>query len=82
MDVLAAHGWDVWLLDVRGDGLHPTAETDKPAADRKPIVDTATAVRDVVSVVDYVMSRRHVDKSEPDGWSWGTAIMGLLHHDA
>ena len=50
---------------------------DKPAADNKPIVDTATAVRDVGSVVAYVMSRRHVDKVNLMGWSWGTAIMGL-----
>ena len=53
MDVLAAHGWDVWLLDVRGYGRSTRPpEMDKPAADNKPIVDTATAVRDVGSVVD------------------------------
>ena len=42
MDVLAAHGWDVWLLDVRGYGRSTRPpEMDKPAADNKPIVDTA-----------------------------------------
>jgi pimeloyl-ACP methyl ester carboxylesterase len=78
MDVLAAHGWDVWLLNVRGYGRSTRPpEMDKPAADNKPIVDTVTAVRDVGSVVDFVMSRRHVEKVNLMGWSWGTAIMGL-----
>jgi pimeloyl-ACP methyl ester carboxylesterase len=78
MNVLAAHGWDVWLLDVRGYGRSTRPqEMDKPAADNKPIVDTATAVRDVGSVVDFVMNRRHVEKVNLMGWSWGTHIMGL-----
>jgi pimeloyl-ACP methyl ester carboxylesterase len=78
MDVLAAHGWDVWLLDVRGYGRSTRPpEMDNPAPDNKPIVDTATAARDVSSVVDFVMSRRHVEKVNLMGWSWGTAIMGL-----
>jgi pimeloyl-ACP methyl ester carboxylesterase len=78
MDVLAAHGWDVWLLDVRGYGRSTRPpEMDKPAADNKPVVDTATAARDVGSVVDFVMSRRQVPKVNLMGWSWGTAIMGL-----
>jgi pimeloyl-ACP methyl ester carboxylesterase len=78
MDVLAAHGWDVWLLDVRGYGRSTRPpEMDKPAADNKPVVDTATAAGDVGSVVDFVMSRRHVEKVNLMGWSWGTTIMGL-----
>jgi pimeloyl-ACP methyl ester carboxylesterase len=78
MDVLAAHGWDVWLLDVRGYGRSTRPpEMEKPPADSKPVVDTATAARDVGSVVDFVMSRRQVRKVNLMGWSWGTAIMGL-----
>jgi pimeloyl-ACP methyl ester carboxylesterase len=78
MDVLAAHGWDVWLLDVRGYGRSTRPpEMDKPAGDNKPIVDTAMAVRDMGSVVDFVMARRHVEKVNLMGWSWGTHIMGL-----
>jgi pimeloyl-ACP methyl ester carboxylesterase len=78
MDVLAAHGWDVWLLDVRGYGRSARPpEMDKPAGDNKPIVDTATAALDVGSVVDFIKSRRHVEKVNLMGWSWGTAIMGL-----
>jgi pimeloyl-ACP methyl ester carboxylesterase len=78
MDSLAARGWDVWLLDVRGYGRSTRPpEMDKPAADNKPIVDTATAVRDVGSVVDFVKSHRQVQKVNLMGWSWGTAVMGL-----
>jgi pimeloyl-ACP methyl ester carboxylesterase len=78
MDLLAARGWDVWLLDVRGYGRSTRPlEMGKPAADNKPIVDTVTAVRDVGSVVDFVKGHRHVEKVNLMGWSWGTAIVGF-----
>ena len=78
MDILAARGWDVWMLDVRGysRSTRPAA-MDRPATDGKPIVDTATAARDVGSVVDFVMKRRNVAQVNLMGWSWGTSIMGL-----
>lgn len=78
MDMLAERGWDVWLLDVRGysKSTRPP-EMDHPAMDNKPIVDTATAAKDVGSVVDFVMQRRGVPKVNLMGWSWGTSIMGL-----
>jgi len=85
MDILAARGWDVWMLDVRGYSRSTRpAEMDRPAADSKPIVDTATAARDVASVVEFVMKQRGVPKVNLMGWSWGTSIMGLYtttHND-
>jgi pimeloyl-ACP methyl ester carboxylesterase len=78
MDILAARGWDTWLLDVRGYGRSTRPlEMDKPAADNGPIVDTATAARDLSSVVEFVRQRRRLDKVNLMGWSWGTAILGL-----
>ena len=78
MDMLAAQGWDVWLLDVRGYSRSTRpAEMAQPASDNKPIVDTATAARDVASVVEFVRKRRGVAKVNLMGWSWGTSIMGL-----
>lgn len=78
MDMLAARGWDVWMLDVRGYSRSTRPpEMDQPAADNKPLVNTATAAKDVGSVVDFVMKRRHVAKVSLMGWSWGTSIMGL-----
>ncbi|MGI4938958.1 MAG: alpha/beta hydrolase [Janthinobacterium lividum] len=85
MDILAARGWDVWMLDVRGYSRSTRpAEMDRPAADNKPLVDTAMAARDVASVVDFVMKQRGVGKVNIMGWSWGTSIMGLYtttHND-
>ena len=38
MDVLADHGWDVWLLDVRGYGRSTRPpEMDKPAETTNPL---------------------------------------------
>ncbi|HEY0203040.1 MAG TPA: alpha/beta fold hydrolase [Acetobacteraceae bacterium] len=85
MDILAARGWDVWMLDVRGYSRSTRPpEMDRPAADNKPLVDTAMAARDVASVVDFVMKQRGVSKVNIMGWSWGTSIMGLYtstHND-
>src|ERR1700712_476212 len=78
MDILAARGWDVWMLDVRGYSRSTRpAQMDRPPGESKPIVDTATASRDVASVVDFVMKQRGVPKVNLMGWSWGTSIMGL-----
>jgi pimeloyl-ACP methyl ester carboxylesterase len=85
MDLLAERGWDVWLLDVRGYGRSTRpSEMGQPAADHPPIVDTATAARDVGSVVEFIKRRRGVAKLDLMGWSWGTSIMGLYtstHND-
>jgi pimeloyl-ACP methyl ester carboxylesterase len=78
MDFLAAQGYDVYLVDVRGyGGSTRPAEMDKPAAENKPIADTITAVKDVGAAVDHILKRRNVSKINLMGWSWGTAIMGM-----
>ena len=77
MEYIAQHGYDVYLMDVRGYGrsTRPT-EMNEPAADNEPIVRTETAVKDVGAVVDFVLKRRDVSKINLMGWSWGTSIMG------
>lgn len=76
MDYIAAHGYDVYMLDVRGYGLSTRpAEMQKPAQDNPPIVTTAVASKDVGTVVDWVKRRRGIDKLNLIGWSWGTTIM-------
>src|SRR5712675_2849109 len=54
MDYLAARGYDVYLLDVRGYGrsTRPPEMADKPDA-HGPIVRGDTAVRDIGAVVDF-----------------------------
>jgi len=77
MEYIAQHGYDVYLVDVRGYGRSTRPpEMDKPAQDNEPIVRTATAVKDVGAAVDFIRKRRGVDKINLIGWSWGTTIMG------
>ena len=76
MDYIAAHGWDVYLVDLRGYGRSTRSpEMDQPAKDNPPIVTTDVAIRDVSAAVDYIMKRRSVPKISLLGWSWGTSIM-------
>lgn len=85
MDLLAARGWDVWLVDVRGysKSTRP-ASMDGPATEGTPVASTAEAARDVGAAVDFILQRRAVPKINVMGWSWGTSIMGLYtstHND-
>src|SRR6266850_8085245 len=76
MDYIAQHGWDVYLVDVRGYGRSTRPpEMDQPAASNPPIVTTDVAVKDVGSAVDFILQRRGVSKVNLMGWSWGTVIM-------
>lgn len=76
MDYIAAHGWDVYLLDLRGYGKSTRPpEMDRPAKDNPPIVTTDVAVRDVGAAVEFILKRRNVSKVSLLGWSWGTSIM-------
>ena len=77
MDYIARHGYDVYLLDLRGYGKSTRPpEMDRPAADHEPIVRSETAVKDVSAAVDFILKRRGVSKINLMGWSWGTSIMG------
>jgi pimeloyl-ACP methyl ester carboxylesterase len=76
MEYIAAHGWDVYMVDLRGYGRSTRpAEMEQPAQDNPPIVTTEVAIRDVGSAVDYILKRRNVAKVTLLGWSWGTSIM-------
>ena len=75
MDYIASHGYDVYLLDVRGYGQSTRPpQMNKPASDGAPFADTEDAMRDVDAVIDFVRERRGVDRVNLLGWSWGTAI--------
>src|SRR5215510_1826042 len=77
MEYIARHGYDVYLVDLRGYGKSTRpAEMDRPAADNEPIVRTEIAVKDVGAAVDFILTRRSVSKINLLGWSWGTTIMG------
>ena len=76
MDYIAQRGYDVYLLDVRGYGKssRPKEMSEKPEANG-PIVRAETAVKDIGSVVDFILKRRNIAKLNLLGWSWGTTLM-------
>jgi pimeloyl-ACP methyl ester carboxylesterase len=77
MDYIARHGYDVYLLDIRGFGRSTRPpEMDQPAQAHGPIVNTETAVKDFAATVDFILKRRGVSKLNLIGWSWGTSILG------
>jgi pimeloyl-ACP methyl ester carboxylesterase len=76
MDYIAQHGYDVYLLDVRGYGLSTRpAQMDRPAQENPPFATTEDAVRDVAAVVEFIRKKRGVERVNLIGWSWGTRIM-------
>lgn len=78
MDMIAARGFDVYLVDVRGYGRSTRPpEMSQPAAANKPIVSTEIAARDLGAAVDYILKKRGVAKIGVMGWSWGTSIAGM-----
>jgi len=77
MDFIAQHGFDVYLVDLPGYGKSARQpEMDQPAEAGQPVETTADAVRDYGAVVDWVLARRHLNKLDVMGWSWGTTIAG------
>jgi pimeloyl-ACP methyl ester carboxylesterase len=76
MDYIAARGYDVYLLDIRGYGksTRPKEMDDKPDANA-PVVRGVTAVKDISAVVDFILKRRSIPRLNLLGWSWGTTLM-------
>jgi len=85
MDYLAARGYDVYLLDLRGyGGSSRPPEMDQPAANNPPIVRTDTAIKDLASAIDHVLARRGINSLDVIGWTWGATIAGAYaaeHND-
>jgi len=73
MDHIAARGYDVYLLDLRGYGksTRPPEMAQSPDAN-PPLVRTETAVKDVAAAVDFILKRRAIPRLVLLGWSWGT----------
>lgn len=85
MDYLAARGYDVYLVDLRGYGRSSRPpEMDQPAPNNPPIVRTDTAIKDLGSAIDHVLARRQLQSIDVIGWSWGATIAGAYaaaHND-
>jgi pimeloyl-ACP methyl ester carboxylesterase len=79
MECIASHGYDVYLVDVRGYGASTRPlEMDRPALSNAPIVRADVAIRDVGSAVDFILERQNLKKINLIGWSWGTTLMGAF----
>jgi pimeloyl-ACP methyl ester carboxylesterase len=76
MDYIAERGFDVYLLDLRGYGRssRPKEMDEKPDAN-PAIVRGDTAVKDISTVVDFILKRRKITRLNLLGWSWGTTLM-------
>ena len=76
MDYIAARGYDVYLLDLRGYGksTRPKEMADKPEAN-PPLVRGDTAVKDISAAVDFILKRRNIPRVNLLGHSWGTTLM-------
>ena len=77
MDYIASHGYDVYLLDVRGYSKSTRPPSRWTACQPEPALRRhrgSHAHVDAV-VVEFVKKRRGIDKVNLLGWSWGTAIM-------
>ena len=85
MDLIAARGYDVWFVDVRGYGCSSRpAEMSQPASAGKPVVTSEVAAQDYGTAVDHVLKARGLAKLNVMGWSWGTVITGMYtstHND-
>jgi pimeloyl-ACP methyl ester carboxylesterase len=76
MEYIAARGYDVYLLDLRGYGKSTRPkEMGEDATKNPPLVRNDTAVKDIGTVVDFVLARRNIARVNLIGWSWGTALM-------
>jgi pimeloyl-ACP methyl ester carboxylesterase len=76
MEYIAGRGYDVYLLDLRGYGKSTRPkEMSEEAARNAPIVRGDTAVKDIGTVVDFVLARRSIPRVNLIGWSWGTTLM-------
>jgi len=76
MDYIAARGYDVYLLDIRGYGKSTRPkEMAEDAKNNPPIVRGDTAVKDIGTVVDFILARRSIPRLNLLGWSWGTTLM-------
>lgn len=75
MDYIAARGYDVYLLDIRGYGkaTRPPEMAERPE-ENPPVARADAALRDIGAVVDFILQRRGIARLCLLGWSWGTSL--------
>ena len=77
MDQLAAAGFDVYAVDIRGYGTSTRPPEIAEAVDpsTQP-VRIETAIRDLGTAIDYILESRQLDQLNLIAMSWGGSIAG------
>ena len=79
LDYLAAAGFDVFAVDVRGYGLSTRLdEMEVDGALNPPLVGTETGVADFTTAVDFVLNHRRLQKANIFAMSWGGTVAGAF----
>jgi pimeloyl-ACP methyl ester carboxylesterase len=75
MDYIAAQGWDVWLMDLRGFGgsTKPPAMS-LPPAEAPPIGRVAEEIADFAAVLEHIRRVRKIPSVNVLTWSWGAVV--------
>ncbi len=83
VDSVAERGFDAFTLDVRGFGRSTRPpEMKEPRGQNLPLVRAEQAMRDIDATVDYIRSKRKVDRVNIIGFSIGAswcALYSTLH---
>jgi pimeloyl-ACP methyl ester carboxylesterase len=76
MDYIAARGFDVWCMDLRGYGRssRPAAMGQPPEAN-PPLMRGAEALADIAAAAAHIRTARNLPSLTHMGWSWGCALM-------
>lgn len=74
---LAARGFNIYVIDVRGyGGSTRPAEMDAQPSAHPPLVRSNQAVRDIAAVVEWIERREHVSTVALFGWAAGAQWAG------
>ncbi len=77
MDWMAQQGHQTYALDLRGYGYSSRPpQMHQAAKAHPPVVDTATALKDVATAVAYIRAHHGGQPVVLVGWSWGATLAG------
>ncbi|MGH7410786.1 MAG: alpha/beta fold hydrolase, partial [Candidatus Methylomirabilis sp.] len=83
LEYVAERGFDGFTLDIRGFGRSTRPpEMKEPVGQNLPLVRADQAMRDIDAAIDYIRSKRKIDKVNIVGWSIGAswcALYATLH---